>query len=48
MDQPSAHVLAMLMEPDFCKTDKYPISLVQAGLLQREEVFRQEFPPLSK
>lgn len=44
MAQPSGLVLGMLMEPDFVKTDKFPISLVQAGLLEIEQVFRCEKP----
>ena len=44
MAQPSGLVLGMLMEPDFVRTDKFPISLVQAGLLETEHVFRCEKP----
>ena len=44
MAQPSGLVLGMLMEPDFVKTDKFPISLVQAGLLETSQVFRCEKP----
>ena len=44
MAQPSGLVLAMLMEPDFVKTDKFPISLVQAKLLETSQVYRCEKP----
>ncbi len=44
MNQPSGHVLGMLMEPDFCKTDRYPITLVQAELLKRDQIYRCEQP----
>ena len=42
MGQESGLVLGMLMEPDFVLTDSFPISLVQAGLLKREDVYRCE------
>ena len=38
--QPSAIVLMMLMEPDVIMTDQYPITLVQAGLLKVEDLYR--------
>lgn len=42
MNQPSGIILAMLMEPDFRMTDKYPISLLQANYLTMEDIYRCE------
>ncbi|MBQ0081034.1 MAG: hypothetical protein KBS95_05755 [Alistipes sp.] len=43
VSQPSAIVLMFLMEPDVIKTDVNPITLVQAGLLDLDELYREEF-----
>ncbi|MBO4571800.1 MAG: hypothetical protein J5699_07740 [Bacteroidales bacterium] len=42
MGQESGIILGMLMEPDFVMTDSFPISLVQARLLTRDDVYRCE------
>lgn len=38
--QPSAIVLMFLMEPDVIMTDQYPITLVQADLLELKDLYR--------
>jgi len=41
--QPGAIVLMFLMEPDVIKTDRYPITLVQEGLLGLEDLYRLDY-----
>ena len=42
MNQPSGIVLGMLMEPDYRMTDAFPVTLLQAGMLNIEDIFRKE------
>ena len=40
--QPSGLVLMMLMEPDVIRTDRFPITLVQAGIIHPHNLYRAD------